>query len=394
MPKNKSEDQKLKQSKRISAKIDEDDVSLSPKKSKKAKKSKNSEKSAKKLKKTRRKHKTFKQAFRDSREKIWDRKRARLKLHRSFRRSYREDYQRGLSVPSLVVHANSTMRILLKNWRIFLPLALFIALLNITMVGLMSQDTYKTLQDTIDSDYEAALNGQLGRIAKSGLLLISTVATGGLSGNQTEIQQFCWIFLFSILWLVTIYLLRHLLAGNKPRFRDGLFNALGPLISSYVVLIVVAIHLIPLAIFIIFYSTAVATEFLSTPLYAFLFWVFGSLLIVLSCYLLPGSILALIAVSVPGMYPLPALHAATDLIQGRRIRFIIRLVFCAVYIAVLWVIIGMPLIWLDLVLKEHFEFLQSVPFISVVLQLLTTFSIMYAISYIYLFYRRMLDDEN
>jgi len=381
MPSKKSGSPKLKKS----SKIDDEEEKVAPVRTKK--KSQKGKKVAPKKKQS-----AFKKSFLKTREKIWERKRARVKLHRSFHRSYREDYKRPLNVPNLVAHAHNTLKILIKNWRVFLPLMIFITVANILLVGLMSQNTYKILQDTIDSDYEAAVHGQLGLVAKSGLLLISTVATGGLSSGQTEIQQFCWIFLISILWLVTIYFLRHLLAGNKPKFRDGIYNALTPLLSSYVIIAVIAVHLIPIGIFVIFYSTAVATEFLSTPLYAFLFWVFGSLLILLSAYLLPVSITALVAISVPGIYPLPALHAASDLLQGRRIRFIIRLIFCIIYLAVIWVIIALPLFGIDLVLKERFTFLQSIPFVPVLLQIMTTFSFIYGFSYIYLFYRRMLDN--
>ena len=71
--------------------------------------------SRKSAKKPRRIYKTFKQAFVDSREKVWNKKRARLKLHHSFRRSYREDYARPLAAPGLVSHAMSTLKILFKN---------------------------------------------------------------------------------------------------------------------------------------------------------------------------------------------------------------------------------------------------------------------------------------
>ncbi len=386
MPSKHTETPKLKKS----PKIDDEEIAEPVK----TKKKKSISKNKKQKKQSNEKQSAFRKSFLRTREKVWDRKRARVRLHRSFHRSYREDYKRPLNVPNLVAHAHGTLKILLKNWRVFLPLLILISLANTILVGLMSQNTYKILQDTIDSDYEAAVHGQLGLVAKSGLLLISTVATGGLSSGQTEIQQFCWIFLISILWLVTIYLLRHLLAGNKPKLRDGLYNALTPLLSSYVILAVIAVHLIPIGIFVIFYSTALATEFLATPLYAFLFWVFGGLLIILSAYLLPVSITALVAISVPGIYPLPALHAATDLLQGRRIRFIIRLIFCFIYLAVIWVIIALPLFGIDLVLKEHFEFLQNVPFVPILLQIMTTFSFIYGFSYIYLFYRRMLDNAD
>ena len=343
-------------------------------------------------KKEKKPRKTFKQAFYAEREKIWAKKRERLKLHHSFKRSYREDYQRGLKAPGLVAHAMSTLKILFKNWKLFGALLIIIVVMNIIFVGLMSEDTYQTVQDSIDESSEVLQYGEIGRIAKSGLLLISTVATGGLTKGMTEVQQVFMFFFGAVTILVTIYYLRHLLAGNHPKMRDGLYNALTPLVSTMLVLLLVLVHMIPIFIFIIVYSTALATDFLAQPLYAFLFWLFGSLLILLSAYLLPGSILAICATTVPGIYPMQAVHATTDLIQGRRTKFIIRIVFALVFVAVIWVIVMLPLIWLDLVLKQNIEWMEGIPFVPFLLQIMTTFTVIYLTAYIYLFYRRMLDD--
>ena len=106
------------------------------------KKTKNSDKKPK-VKKPR---KNFKEAYTDTREKVWDKKRARVKLHHSFRRSYREDYQRPLKTPGLLAHANSTLKIIFKNWRLFLPLLVFVVLANIIFVGIMSQQTYEMVR--------------------------------------------------------------------------------------------------------------------------------------------------------------------------------------------------------------------------------------------------------
>lgn len=354
-------------------------------------------KTAKKSKKTvekaksPRQHQTFKEAFVAKREKVWNKKRARVKLHRSFKRSYREDYQRPLEAPGLVSHATSTLKIIFKNWKIFLPFLLIIVLANILFVGLMSEETYSTVQDSLDESYDALHNGELGRIAKSGLLLVSTVTTGGLTKGMTEVQQLFAILFFAITWLCTIYYLRHLLAGNHPRMRDGLYNALTPLVSTLLVILLLFVHLIPVFVFTIVYTTAVSTEFLTQPLYAFLFWLFGSLLLLLSAYLVPSSLLALVAVSVPGIYPMPAINAATDLVQGRRTKFIIRILFGLVFLAILWVIVMLPLIWLDLVIKQNFELFEGFPFIPFCLQAMTAFSFIYGTAYVYLYYRRMLD---
>ncbi len=350
------------------------------------------ESKTRKTSKNKRTYKTFKESYKDSREKVWNKKRARLKLHRSFRRSYREDYKRGFQIPGLLTHAMTTLKVVFKNWRVFLPLIITIVIANIIFVGLMSESTYETVQDSLDQSYEALQDGELGRFAKAGLLVVSTVTSGGLNNSMTEVQQL-FIIIFAIsAWLITIYYLRNLLAGNKPRFRDGIYNAMTPVFSTLCVLVLVFIHLIPLFIFIIVYSAAVQTEFLTQPLYCFIFWLFGSLLLLLSCYLLPGSILAMVATSVPGIYPMVAINATTDLIQGRRTRFIIRLLFMILFLGVMWIIVMLPLTYLDLILKDNLLAGSDLPIIPFVLQIMTTFSIIYATAYIYLLYRRMLDD--
>lgn len=339
--------------------------------------------------------KSFKEAYTDTRDKVWDKKRARVKLHHSFRRSYHEDYGRPLTVPGLVSHATSTLKILFKNWKLFGGLLVLIVICNIAFVGIMNQETYETVQDSLDESYEMLQNGgELGRVAKSGLLLISTITTGGLTNGMSEVQQVFLVFFFTITWLITIYYLRHLMAGNKPKFRDGLFNALTPLMSSFCIVALIFVHALPILFCVIVYSSAVSTGFLEQPLYAFLFWLFCGLLGLLSLYLLPVSITALVATSVPGMYPMTAVHAATDLLQGRRTKFIIRVLFGLLFQAVIWVIVMIPLMWLDLVLKENVDFLAEVPFASLCLQIMTTFTAIYTTAYIYLFYRRMLDDTN
>ena len=309
--------------------------------------------------------------------------------HRSFKRSYHEDYARDFSAPGLLHHAMMTFKFVFKNWKLFLPLIILIAILNIVLVGLMSEDTYTQFQDTLDESLKGLGEGKVNQVARAGLLLISTVTTGGLTQGASEVQQVFGLLLFVILWLSVIYIARHRLAGHKLKLRDALYNAMSPLIPSLMVFAVLILYLIPIFIFIIFYSAAVTTEFFSTPFYACLFWVFASLLILLSLYLVPNALLALVAVSAPGMYPMLALRTATDLMQGRRIKFIIRLIFVLFFMAVFWIVIMVPIILLDQWLKSMWGWAESIPFVSFMLLLMTVMSAIYFTAYIYLFYRRM-----
>lgn len=329
-----------------------------------------------------------------TKNRILAKKSRKPRLHRSFHRSYREDYERPFEAPGLLSHAIETFKFLGKNWRLFVPLIFLVALFNIILVGLMSEETFTTFQTSLDETAKNIKAGELGTFARSGLLLVSTITTGGLSQGMTESQQFSAVILFIITWLVTIYIVRHRIAGHKIKLRDGLYNALAPFISTLVVLAVIFVEAIPLMIVVITYSAAVATEFLATPFYALIYFIFASLLVLLSTYLISSSLIALVAVSAPGLYPLVAVHTARDLLAGRRIKFIIRVVYLFFVLILTWVIIMLPLIALDLTLKKSVAWLEGIPFVSLELLIMTCFSFVYATTYLYLFYRRLLDYDD
>lgn len=336
----------------------------------------------------------FKDAYRKARENIWQKKRARVRLHQSFKRSYREDYVRKLSVPGLLHHAADTFVVIFKNWKLFLPLIIFAVIFNIVLVGLMSEQTYVEFQEALENTNAEIAGGEIGNFAKAGLLLISTVTTGGLTGGLGEAQTIFAVIIFLLIWLITIYLLRFRLADKPVKLRDGFYNALTPLLSTFVVFLVAVIQAIPIFIVIFTYSTAVQTDFLSTPFYALVYFIFAATLIILSAYLLSSTLIALVAVTAPGLYPLTALKTASDLMAGRRIRFVIRLLFLLLVLAVVWVVVMLPLITIDLWLKGLISWLAGFPFVSILLLTMTCFTFVYISAYLYLYYRRMLAYED
>ena len=313
----------------------------------------------------------------------------RVILHKSFKRSYHEDYHRDLNVPGIMYHIMASFRMIFKNWKLFLPLLIIAVVLNVIFVGIMSESSYVQFQDIMDQTSVEVTGGDIGSVAKAGLLLISTVTSGGLSGESSENPVVFGVLIFLIIWLTTIFLLRHLLAGHKVKLRDGLYNAMTPLISSFIVFAVAVFQCIPIFLLIIVYSSAVQTEFLSTPFYALVFFIFAAAMILLSGYLLSSSLMAFVAVSAPGMYPFRALSVASDLMAGRRIRFIIRLVALVLTVAIVWVLVMLPLILFDMWMKQ-FEWTEGIPFVPICLASMTCFSAIYATVYLYMYYRWML----
>lgn len=316
----------------------------------------------------------------------------KISPHRSFKRSYREDYVRGLEVPGMMYHIFATFRIIFKNWKLFLPLMVIAVILNALFVGIMDEANYVQFQDIMDQTSVEVAGGDIGNVAKAGLLLISTVTTGGLSGESSEAAVVFGVLIFLVLWLTTIYLLRHRLAEHKVKLRDGLYNAMTPLISTLLVFVVAVIQCIPIFLLVVVYSAAVQTEFLATPFYALVFFIFAALMVVISGYLLSGTLMALVAVSAPGLYPMKALRTASELMMGRRVKLILRLVALILVLGLTWVMVMLPLILFDMFMKQ-FEWTAGIPFVPICLTAMTCYTCIYVATYLYLYYRWMLKND-
>lgn len=314
----------------------------------------------------------------------------RINPHRSFHRSYREDYVRETNVPGVMHHIFATFGVIFKHWKLFLPLLLLAVVASIVFVGIMSEANYQQFQEVLDQTSKEYGVEQLGTMMKAGLILVSTITTGGLSGGASEAAGVFSVIIFLIIWLVSIFLLRHILAEHKVKLRDGLYNATTPLLSTFAIFLVALVQCIPLFFLVVVWSAAVQTEFLATPFYALVFFIFAAIMVILSGYLLSSSLIAMVAVTAPGMYPMQALHAASDLMMGRRVKFVIRLIALFIAMIILITLIMLPLILFDMFMKQ-FEWTAGVPFVPLCLLIVTTFVEIYCTAYLYLYYRWLLE---
>ena len=316
-----------------------------------------------------------------------------VRLHRSFKRSYYEDYQRKTELPSLTSQASAAFKMFFKFWKIFLPLLLIFVGLYIFLIGAMSENTLADVKANVEQTNKDVADGKIGTVGKAGLTLLGIISTGGLT-TMNDAQIVIAVLLFAIIWLVTIYLARHLLAGHQEiKMRDGFYSALSPLVSTLVVGLIIFLEAVPIMLTIIVFQVALTTEFLSTPFYALLFFMFAALMITLSFYLLSSSFFAIIVVSAPGLYPLTAVRMAKNLIMGRRLRFLIRVFYLVIIVALLYLLLLMPAIILDGALKSQFAWLtdSKIPFVAIIQLTITVFIFIYLSIYFYLFYRALLD---
>ena len=347
------------------------------------------ERQQKKLQKQEQKQK--KQLAREKKQLI--KKQDEVRLHRSFKRSYYEDYQRKTELPSLTSQASAAFKMFFKFWKIFLPLLLIFVGLYIFLIGAMSENTLADVKANVEQTNKDVADGKIGTVGKAGLTLLGIISTGGLT-TMNDAQIVIAVLLFAIIWLVTIYLARHLLAGHQEiKMRDGFYSALSPLVSTLVVGLIIFLEAVPIMLTIIVFQVALTTEFLSTPFYALLFFMFAALMITLSLYLLSSSFFAIIVVSAPGLYPLTAVRMAKNLIMGRRLRFLIRVFYLVIIVALLYLLLLMPAIILDGILKAQFAWLadSKIPFVAIIQLTITVFIFIYLSIYFYLFYRALLD---
>lgn len=312
--------------------------------------------------------------------------------HRSFRMTRRRDYNRSLKLPGYISFTYQVLKTLKTHKRMFIILAVIYGLLSAVLVGVGSQTTYSALADTLRDTGSEVFQGDFSALNQAGILML-TISTTGLSGSLSESQQIYSGILILLVWLTTVWLLRNVLAGHRVRVRDGLYSAGAPIVSTLLVGLVLLVQLIPLGIAIIGYSAALSSGLLSGGFEAMLFWIAAALLILLSLYWVVSTFFALIIVTLPGTYPMRALRTAGDMVVGRRLRILLRLLWLGLTIVAGWAIVMLPVILFDTWLKGVWPAINWLPIVPVTLLILSTASVIWAASYVYLLYRGVVDDD-
>lgn len=312
--------------------------------------------------------------------------------HRSFQRTRRRDYRRSLDIQGYWSFTNYVRATLWKQKRLFGGLILVYLLITIVVSGIGAQDAYMNLSDTLKETGGDVFQGNWGKIGSASLLLVTSVTTG-LTPNVTQAQSVLGGLAVFFAWLSTIWLLRNVVAGRRVALRDGLYNSGSPVLSTVIVGFVLAIQLLPAAIAILLYNAASYSGLLDSGVAAMLFWIADALLVLLSLYWVTSTFIALVVVTLPGMYPFQAIKTAGDLVIGRRLRVLFRLLWLAVTIIVMWAIIVIPIILFDDWLKQLLPAISWLPLVPLTILTLSSVTIIFATSYIYLLYRKVVEDD-
>lgn len=313
--------------------------------------------------------------------------------HKAFRLTRRRDYVRPLSLPNPLLFILEVNKTIWSYRRIFLPLMLIYGLLYAALAGIASQDTYTQIVSSIEQAGSDVVSDNGSPLEQAGLTLLS-IASGNVNGSITEAQQIFGVLLGLMAWLTTVWLLRNIFAGNKVRVRDGLYNSGSPIIATALILLVIVVQLLPVALAAIGYAAASSSGLIANGgVEAMLFWIAGGLLGLLSLYWISSSLFAMIIVTLPGMYPMKALNASREIVLSRRLKLLIRVIWMLIFIAAIWVVIMVPVILFDGWLKWALPAIQWLPIVPVTMLILSTFSIFWVSVYIYLLYRKVVDND-
>ncbi|HCH34212.1 MAG: hypothetical protein UY35_C0005G0048 [Candidatus Saccharibacteria bacterium GW2011_GWC2_48_9] len=313
--------------------------------------------------------------------------------HRSFQLTRRRDYARSMKLPGYFSFTFEVAGLLWRRKVTFGLLGLVFMLLTTAFGLLGSEAVYTQFIDSMDvSAPDGLFEGLAGEAGRAGLLLLTSVTTG-LTGELSEGQQIAAGFFSLYIWLTVVWLLRNIVSGKKVKLRDGLYSAGSPILSTFLLFMVLIIQLVPMAIVIIIAQAGWQSGFIQEGVVSMAAGLGLALVVVASLYWVVSTFFALVIVTLPGMYPFRALAIAGDLVIGRRLRLLYRVIWLLLTVVSTWVVVMIPTIVLDGLLKSRFDQIAWVPIVPAMLLLMTTITVIWCASYIYMLYRKVVDDD-
>lgn len=317
----------------------------------------------------------------------------RRRPHRSFKLTKRRDYRRSLALPGYFAFTLEVARLLWRHKAMFVVLGIVYVLLTLAFQLLGSQETYSSLRSLLDTtEPEGLLEGVTGEVGRAGLLLMSLVSVG-ISGQLSESQQIAAVLLVLYMWMTVIWLLRNLLADKKVKVRDGIYSAGAPIVPTFLMFFIVLVQLLPAAFAVIVVSAGLQSGFIAQGAPAMAAGLALALIVVGTLYWVVSTCIALVVITLPGMYPLRALTIAGDLVIGRRLRLLLRFVWLAVTVIAWWVVVMIPVIIFDNAIKNWIEQIEWMPIVPVVMLFMVTLTLVWVPTYVYLLYRKVVDDD-
>lgn len=311
--------------------------------------------------------------------------------HRSFQLTRRRDSVRSLKIEGYVAFTLYVNRMFRQHWQMFGLLIFIYALIMAILGAITTQDTYNSIDALLRGAAGDFFGKGIGQIGQAGLVALSAFATS--AGNLQPDEHVYLILSLILAWLSTVWLLREIMLGRKPKLRDGLYNSGAPLLSTLGVVVVLVVQMVPIGLIVLAYAALSSVGFIEDGFGSMLFWLIAATITALVLYWVTSTIIALVVVTLPGVYPLRAVKLAGDLVVGRRLRVMYRLLWGITAVALTWIGVLIITILVDNWLKILLPGIAWLPIVPYVGALATAYAVVWYAMYAYLFYRKIVDDN-
>lgn len=271
--------------------------------------------------------------------------------------------------------SQKTWEVLRDNYKLFLSITVIYGLLSLLLVqGLSGLSDVSSLKNQLNQ----GLNGHLNSVSSS--LNVFAVLLGSASSGSTQTSGTYQIILGLITSLVIIYSLRHVYSGAKIRLLDAYYKAMYPLIPFILVLLLVCVQLIPFIFGAALYSTVITNAIAVNFFEKLVFLVIFIVLAIITLYFLSSSLIALYIVTLEDMTPRKALRSAKELVKGRRLSVIRKIIYLPIVLLIIAGVLMLPFIlWLSAIAAWVFF-------------VLTMLSLSVIHAYMYTLYRELLNE--
>ncbi len=300
--------------------------------------------------------------------------------HRSFYLTTHAQAVRQINISGYGRFVTEVWRMVRDNWLIYLKITLLMALAIIAVVGV--SNAHSNYVDTREAMEKVDLHPFL---KQAGLVTQAIITSLTVTDANRQAATF---IIVAVAWLSLIFIARRVYNGNQLRLRDAIYSAGTPLVPMMVLLVAVLVQLLPLALALISYSAITGAGYINQGIAIenMAAWCVILAVLVLTIYWMVTSLLTLVSVTIPGLYPMRAYYETSIQVAGRRVKILFRILMMFLPLLALWALVLIPTVLLDSILKP-----KTFPVVQLVVSLLAAISCTWVSAYMYVLYRRILD---
>ena len=300
--------------------------------------------------------------------------------HRSFYLTTHAQAVRQINISGYGRFVTEVWRMVRDNWLIYLKITLLMTLAIIAVVGV--SNAHSNYVDTREAMEKVDLHPLL---KQAGLVTQAIITSLTVTDANRQTATF---IIVAVAWLSLIFIARRVYSGNQLRLRDAIYSAGTPLVPMMVLLVAVLVQLLPLALVLISYSAITGAGYInqSIAIENMAAWCVILAVLVLTIYWMVTSLLTLVSVTIPGLYPMRAYYETSIQVAGRRVKILFRILMMFLPLLALWALVLIPTVLLDSILKP-----KTFPVVQLVVSLLAAISCTWVSAYMYVLYRRILD---